>query len=62
MKIKFVTDAIVHVEGIPKTLFSTGDIQELNDASADRWLRRGVAKLVPEKKAAKKTSKKSAKK
>ena len=62
MKVEFVSDATVMVEGKSETLFSTGDIQELNGASAERWIRRGVAVQATNKPASKKTAKKKAKK
>ena len=62
MKVEFVSDAIVMVENVAKTMFTKGDIQELNDASAARWISRGVAVQATEKPAAKKTSKKKTKK
>jgi hypothetical protein len=46
MKVKFIKDAVIHVDGLPKTMFDTGAEVELPDASGDRWLRRGVAVLL----------------
>lgn len=43
MKVKFVSDAVAITEKGAETLFSTGDVQDLNSASADRWIRRGIA-------------------
>ena len=62
MKVKFITDATAITDKGPETLFEAGDVQDLNDASADRWIRRGVAELFSETPATKKTSKKKTKK
>lgn len=43
MKVKFKSDAIAVLEKGPTTLFAAGDVQDLNPASAERWIRRGVA-------------------
>jgi hypothetical protein len=43
MRVTFITDACVRVEGQLERLFKIGDIEELSDASAQRWIRRNVA-------------------
>lgn len=43
MKVKFVSDAIIRTEVGTEKLFSQGDVVDLNAASAERWIRRGVA-------------------
>lgn len=60
MKIKFISDAVVMVEGKPQTLFSQNDVQDLNPNSAQRWLRRGVAVEHSEPKVSKKRAAKPA--
>lgn len=66
MKVKFVSDALARTEVGTEKLFSAGDIQDLNDASAERWIRRGIAVATSESSApnpvAKKASKKTRKK
>lgn len=43
MKMKFLKPAVILVDGVPQTMFSEGDVQDLNPDSAERWRRRGVA-------------------
>ncbi len=43
MKVKFIEDGNVTVEGEVKTLFKKGRTVDLNPASAARWIRRNVA-------------------
>lgn len=64
MKIKFTADAVAILEKGPEKLFEQGDIQDIPTASADRWIRRGIAVAFDgeEKPAAKKVSKKAASK
>lgn len=60
MKIKFISDAVITVEGKPQTLFEQNDVQDLNPNSAQRWIRRGVAVEYTEPKVSKKRAAKSA--
>lgn len=48
MKVKFVTDAMIIVDGSPEVMFEQGDLQDLTPESAQRWIRRGVAVEVAE--------------
>jgi hypothetical protein len=59
-RVRFVSDANAILESGPQTLFNTGDVQDLNPASADRWIRRGVAVDDPDGKVGK-AAKKAAK-
>lgn len=43
MKVKFIKDAVIHVDGLPQTMFAAESEVDLPDASAERWRRRGVA-------------------
>ena len=44
MKIRFTTDRTLH-DG---TKFVKGQVYDLNEASGNRWIRRGVAVVVPD--------------
>ena len=47
-KVKFVEDAeVTTTKGIEKA-FTKGQVVELNEASADRWLRRGKCVFIRE--------------
>lgn len=41
--VTFVADAVVKVDGAAEVRFTRGTVETLNVASADRWIRRGVA-------------------
>ncbi len=43
MKVKFIQDAIILADGLPQKMFDSGAEVDLNDASAERWTRRGIA-------------------
>lgn len=62
MKIKFTKDAVATLCEVPEVVFPSGAIEDLAPASADRWIRRGVAVEVSDEtpKPAKKASKKKA--
>ena len=61
MKIKFTQDAVATLREVPEVVFQSGAIEDLAPASADRWIRRGVAVEVSDE-TPKKVTKKAAKK
>ena len=43
MRLRFIDNATIRVNGELTTLFQKGAVEELNVHSAGRWIRRGVA-------------------
>ena len=62
MRIEFVLPAfenpLASTEIGKNQLFAEGDVEDLPQAWADRWIRRGIAVRAVDKPAAKKTAKK----
>ena len=62
MKVEFIVNAyerpLASSEVDKKLLFAEGDIEELPIASAERWIRRGIAVVSIGKQTTKKTGKK----
>ncbi len=58
MRVKFLLDARATTENGPEVLLQAGQEADLPEASADRWIRRGVAKIAAERPSKKKRAKK----